>query len=65
MPMERKTDLRVQKTRAAIKDAFKKMVMEMDASDITVKELTDRAMIFKSGKHVERLHSCRPIKQSQ
>lgn len=47
MPMERKTDLRVQKTRTAIKDAFKKMVMEMDASDITVKELTDRAMIHR------------------
>ena len=45
--MERKTDLRVQKTRAAIRETFKKMVMEMDASQITVKELTERARIHR------------------
>lgn len=47
MPMERKTDLRVIKTRKAIKDTFKEMVMEMDASKITIKELTDRAQIHR------------------
>ena len=45
--MERKTDLRVIKTRKAIKDTFKEMIMEKDASEITVKELTDRAMIHR------------------
>jgi AcrR family transcriptional regulator len=47
MPLERKTDLRVIKTRKAIKDTFKEMVMEMDASKITIKELTDRAQIHR------------------
>ncbi|MDO4555722.1 MAG: TetR/AcrR family transcriptional regulator [Lachnospiraceae bacterium] len=47
MPAERKTDLRIQKTRAAIKDTFKEMIIEMDASQITVKELTKRAMIHR------------------
>lgn len=47
MPAERKTDLRVQKTKAAITAAFQEMVMEMDASQITVKELTERAMIHR------------------
>lgn len=47
MPVERKTDLRVQKTKAAITAAFQEMVMEMDASQITVKELTERAMIHR------------------
>ncbi|MGI6205167.1 MAG: TetR/AcrR family transcriptional regulator [Anaerovoracaceae bacterium] len=42
-----KTDLRVIKTRNAIKNAFKEMVMEMDASKITVKELTERAQIHR------------------
>ena len=45
--MERKTDLRVLKTRNAIKNTFKEMVMEMDASDIQIKELTERAMIHR------------------
>ena len=45
--MERKTDLRVIKTRKAIKDTFKEMIMEKDASEITVKELTDRVMIHR------------------
>lgn len=47
MPLERKTDRRVLKTRKAIKDTFKEMVMEMDASKITIKELTDRAQIHR------------------
>jgi AcrR family transcriptional regulator len=45
--MERKTDLRVLKIRNAIKNTFKEMVMEMDASDIQIKELTERAMIHR------------------
>ncbi len=47
MPFERKTDLRVIKTRNAIRKTFKEMVMEMDAPKITVKELTERAMIHR------------------
>lgn len=45
--VERKTDLRVLKTRNAIKNTFKEMIMEMDASDIQIKELTERAMIHR------------------
>lgn len=40
-------DLRVQKTRGAIKKAFQEMVCEMSAEEITVKELTDRAQIHR------------------
>ena len=47
MPLERKTDLRVLKTRKVIKDTFKQMICEMDASRIQVKELCDRAMIHR------------------
>ena len=47
MPLERKTDLRVLKTRKIIKDTFKQMICEMDASRIQVKELCDRAMIHR------------------
>ena len=47
MPVERKTDLRIQKTKNAIKETFKEMICEMDASEITIKELTDRAMIHR------------------
>lgn len=39
--MERKTDLRVLKTRNSIKNAFKEMIMEMEASSIQIKELTE------------------------
>lgn len=42
-----KSDLRVVKTRRAIRDAFKEMVMEMDSSQITVKELAQRAQIHR------------------
>ena len=41
MPLERKKDLRVEKTQHAIKETFKQMVLEMDASEITIKELAD------------------------
>ena len=47
MPLERKTDLRIQKTKNAIKETFKQMVCEMDASEITIKELSERAMIHR------------------
>lgn len=47
MDIERKTDLRVLKTREAIKNAFKEMVCEMNADDITIKELTERARIHR------------------
>jgi AcrR family transcriptional regulator len=43
----RQMDLRVQKTREAIKNTFKEMVCEMDAPKITVKELTERARIHR------------------
>lgn len=42
-----KTDLRVVKTRNAIKNALKDMMCEMDESEITVKELTERAQIHR------------------
>ena len=42
--MERKTDLRVLKTRNAIRNTFKEMIMEKEASQITIKELTERAI---------------------
>jgi len=45
--MEKKTDLRVIKTRNAIKKAFKEMICEMEPSEITVKELSERAMIHR------------------
>jgi AcrR family transcriptional regulator len=44
---ERHVDLRIQKTREAINNTFKKMVCEMDATKITVKELTERARIHR------------------
>ena len=47
MPIERKTDLCIQKTKNAIKETFKEMICEMDASEITIKELTERAMIHR------------------
>ncbi len=45
--MESKTDLRVIKTKNSIKKAFKEMICEMDVSEITVKELSERAMIHR------------------
>ena len=43
----RRLDLRVQKTREAIRNTFMEMVCEMDASQISVKELTERARIHR------------------
>ena len=45
---QEKTDLRVIRTRKAIREAFCSMIMEMDYSDITIKELTRRAMINRN-----------------
>ncbi|MDD6154795.1 MAG: TetR/AcrR family transcriptional regulator [Eubacteriales bacterium] len=42
-----KSDLRVRKTQAAIKGAFKEMIMEMGPSKIQVKELAERAHIHR------------------
>jgi AcrR family transcriptional regulator len=47
MKIERPLDLRVQKTQEAIQSTFKEMVCEMDASEITVKDLTERARIHR------------------
>jgi len=47
MVYEMKTDLRVVKTRAAIKSTIKQMICEKPLSEITVKELTERAMIHR------------------
>ena len=44
---ERKLDLRVKKTRTAIKNTMKEMICEMKPSDITIKELTERAQIHR------------------
>lgn len=43
-----KTDLRVIRTQQAIHKTFCDMIMEMDYQDITVKELTKRAMINRN-----------------
>lgn len=42
-----KVDLRVKRTKAAIKKTFIEMIMEMNPSDITVKELSERAQIHR------------------
>lgn len=47
MRREGKSDLRVIKTRMAIKSAFKEMLNEMAPSEITVSELSERAMIHR------------------
>lgn len=44
---DKKIDLRVQKTKEAIVNTFREMVCEMDANEITVKELTERARIHR------------------
>lgn len=46
--MNKKTDLRIVRTKKAIRDAFCEMIMEMDYSEITIKELTQRAMINRN-----------------
>ena len=45
---QKKTDLRVVRTRKAIRDAFCAMIIEMDYPEITIKELTQRAMINRN-----------------
>lgn len=45
---DREKDLRVIKTKKAIRDTFCEMIMEMDYQDITVKELTGRAMLNRN-----------------
>lgn len=47
MEFDRKIDLRVQKTREAIKSTFREMVCEMEADQITIKDLTERARIHR------------------
>ena len=47
MNQQRHMDLRVVKTRDAIKKTFKEMVVEMEVSNITVKELAERARIHR------------------
>lgn len=44
---EVKKDLRFLKTEKAIKDVFKEMIMEKSPSEITVSELSERAMIHR------------------
>ena len=45
MEEKKKEDLRVKKTREAIRSTFKEMICEMDYDQITIKELTQRAQI--------------------
>ena len=45
--MEKRRDLRVQKTHEAIRNAFQDMICEMDANKITVIELANRAKIHR------------------
>ena len=45
MARDKNSDLRVIKTKKAIRDAFADMICEMDYNEITIKELTERAMI--------------------
>ena len=45
MDKTKQEDLRVRKTKEAIRRTFEDMICEMDYEQITVRELTDRAMI--------------------
>ena len=45
---EKKTDLRILRTRKAIRDTFCEMIAEMDYEEITIKELSQRAMINRN-----------------
>ncbi len=45
MEQVKKEDLRVRKTKEAIRSTFKEMICEMDYEQITIKELTQRAQI--------------------
>ena len=46
--VKKKTDLRVIRTRKALREAFCDMIVEMDYHDITVKSLTERAVINRN-----------------
>ena len=46
--VKNKNDLRVIKTKKAIRDAFCEMIMEMEYGEITIKELTSRALINRN-----------------
>ena len=45
---EKKEDLRVQRTKDAIRDAFKKLVSSIPYEKITVKQIADRAKINRN-----------------
>lgn len=45
--IEAKKDLRFLKTEKAIKETFKEMILEKDPSEITISELSERAMIHR------------------
>lgn len=45
MPEQKKEDLRIVKTENAIRSTFREMICEMNYTDITIKELSSRAMI--------------------
>ena len=45
MAAERKEDLRIQRTREAIRTTFEDMICEMDYEQISIKELAQRARI--------------------
>lgn len=45
MAVRKNEDLRFRKTKQALHDVFQQMICEMDYEEITVKELTERAMV--------------------
>lgn len=61
---EHHVDLRVQKTREAIKNTFKEMICEMPAEKITVKELTDRARIHRKTFYLHYTTIVIPLRRS-
>lgn len=48
MKNHQKQDLRIIRTKKSIRDTFCSMIMEMEYQDITIKELTQRAMINRN-----------------
>lgn len=46
--VKNENDLRVIKTKKAIRETFCEMIMEMDYQDITIKELTGRALLNRN-----------------
>ena len=45
MRHKQEADLRVRRTRTAIRSTFRQMLLDMDYEQITIQELTDRAGI--------------------